>query len=266
MAGKIVELPISDIKVDFYVRQSLSEEHVLALGMLFEANEQLPPIIVNEEYQVIDGRHRLKAADMVGRTHIHCEIRRGLERGEQILTALTENMGGSLPPKPADIRLAIQNMLNAGMKPLSIRKGLPLPPSVATRYISDAQSAMSKQRITAAIEAVTEFEMSVKDAAEKFNIDVEELRVAIRGKKKKTNDDALGLPKIKSALSSRYRSCSQHNAKMFDRLMNAFMDGECSEKIINETFDITEKMIMSQASNVNSWRQRLLAVKRNAEA
>jgi ParB-like chromosome segregation protein Spo0J len=263
--AKTIELPVSEITVDFYVRRSLSDDRVMELGLLLEAGVVLPPITINEQRQVIDGRHRLEAHKLIGTTHITCEMKRDLDRGEQLLEALIANMGGALPPTQSDIRLAIQNMLAAGMKPTTIQKGLPLPPSVARRYISDAQSTANRAKIRSAVEAVTESEMRVQDAADKFGVDVDEVRAEIRGKKKKAKDTTFGLPKIKSELSNRYRSSSQHNAKMFTRLIDGFTDGECSFSMVSEALDLTEKHINVQAQNVASWRQRLAAARRNQE-
>lgn len=264
--ARVIDVNVSDLKVDFFVRRSLNDEHVLALAMIVEAGTDLTPITINEENQVIDGRHRLKAYELVGKKTISCEVKRDLSRGEQLMAALTANMGGSLPPSPQDIRLSIQSMLAAGVPVGTIRKGLPLPPSVSRRYCDDAQSHMKKARVLNAVEAVTDSEMSVAAAADKYGIDVEDLRAEIRGKKKKLVTDAYGLPRIKSEVANRYRSSSQHNAKTLKKLIDAVIDGDCSPKVVEGAIEVFEKYINQQLDNMIAWRNRLAAVKLNQEA
>lgn len=266
MATKTIELPLDAVTVEFYVRRALSDDRVMELALLLEAGTVLPPILINEEHQVIDGRHRLEAHKLAERKTITCEVRKNLDLGQQLLEALKANMGGAMPPTQSNIRLAIQNMLGAGMSSSAIQKGLTtLPPSVARKYISEAQSNMAHQRMRAAVEAVTDQGMRVQDAAEKFAIDVEDLKTEIRGKKKQLTTAAFGMPKIKAGLSKRYRSCSQANAKLFTRMIEGYGDGECTFNTVLDTLNVTEKMITNQLENLAGWRQRLNAARRNQE-
>jgi hypothetical protein len=52
---------------------------------------------------------------------------------------------------------------------------------------------------------------------------------------------------------------------MFAKLMDGFVDGECSFGTVVEAFNIAEKMITSQLDNLAGWRTRLNAAKRNQE-
>lgn len=264
-AAKVVEVPLHEITVDFFVRRSLSEDHILQLAAIVEAGENLTPIILNDKYQVIDGRHRFKAYELANKTTIPCEIHKDLMRGEQILEALVSNMGGSMPPTQSDIRLAIQNMMAAGLKHNKILEGVPLPRATCRRYIADAMSKANKDKIRNAIEAVTDAEMSVADAAIKHGVSIEDLRTEIRGKKKKVKEDAFGMPKIKASITTRYRSSSQYNTALFRKLMDSYMDGECSFTQVMDTLDLTEKAITNQAKSCAEWRQRAAALKRTRE-
>lgn len=260
------DVAISDLVVDFYVRRSLNEDRVLELALLIEEGVELPAILIDENRSVIDGRHRLEAFRMAGKTHISCETVKDLSQGEQILRALTENMGGSLPPSRGDVRLAIQNMITAGMKERAIVAGLPLPPSIVRKYLREATSNMSKAKFSAAIESVVDSGMQIKDAAEKYGIDLEDLRDKIRGKKKTIVEKSFGMPKVRAELSGRYRSSSQKNASMFTKLLDCYIDGDVSYKVTSEACDLAEKMILSQAQNVTGWRQRFAQAKKNQES
>jgi hypothetical protein len=261
-ASKIVEVPLHEISVDFYVRQALNEDHVKALTDLTKAGVEFPPIIVNDKYQIIDGRHRFNAYKEAGKISARCEVRRDMLPGDQILEALKCNMGGALPPSRADIRLAIQNMLAAGLKYSAILNGLPLPPSVSKVYLKEAASNMLKQRISLAVAAVTEMEMPVSAAAAKYNVSVDSLKLEISGKRRKAKDDIYGVPKMKGEVSKRATSTSHKNAHLFETMLDAFMDGELTYKNACDVLDHAEKAITSQLNNITGWRLRFDAAKR----
>jgi ParB-like chromosome segregation protein Spo0J len=253
---------VADLTVSFFVRKSLSDDRILQFGLLYEAKAtDIPPIEVNERLEVIDGRHRLEGLKMAGILETDVEIKSGLSRAEEILEGLKANMGGAMPPTAADIRLAIQAMLTAGLSARDVQKGLPLPPSIAKRYVSDAQSAMAKQRMASALDAVADGEVKPAEAAEKYGVDVESLRAAVRGRRKTAATDSLGFPAIKAALSTQYRSQSQKNASMFQRLIDGYADGDCTYSMVNNVFDHAEKMMQQAASRIPDWRKRLDAAK-----
>lgn len=263
MASKIVEVPMHEISVDFYVRQSLSEDRVAVLTELVKSGNELPPIILNDKNQIIDGRHRYNAYRAAGKSTIKAEIRKDMLRGEQILEALTSNMGGSLPPTQADMRLAIQNMLAAGLRQGAIVAGISLlPASTVKRYIKEAQSSMVKQKLRLAVDAVAN-DMTIPAAAAKFSVSIESLKLEITGKKRKDKEEYMALPKIKAGISNRNTTYSHQQAKMFQGIMQAFTDGDMPFKEAMDAVDHAEKVVLGQVQNIAGWRMRFEAARRN---
>ena len=63
-------MAIKDLQVNLFVRKVLNQDHVLYLGQLVEGGVNLPPIKINQDLVVIDGRHRIEAYELLGRTQI----------------------------------------------------------------------------------------------------------------------------------------------------------------------------------------------------
>lgn len=259
--SRVKYVPLKDITTDFFVRTTTNDDHVFALAQLVEAGVEMTPIIITPDNRVIDGRHRMKAYDLAGKKEIPCEVRANLSKADEMLLAISANMGGSLPPTATDIRTAIANMLQAGIKPSQIEKGLPqLPKSVCRRYINDAYANIAKRKLNEALSAMSEGNLSAKAVAEKYDVDLATLQAKIKGKRKK--DTAQGPAKYKSVISSHYRSLSQKNRVMCEKLLDAYTDGELSSSGVESVIDTLEKSIKQQLSNLGSWRLRYEAARR----
>src|SRR6266850_7024695 len=96
--AKPVEVLLEQLKVDFFVRKKLNDDRVMQLALLYEAGTELPPIEINWDKQVIDGRHRKAALEMLGRKTALCHDIGQKALGESIVLALRANVGGALPP------------------------------------------------------------------------------------------------------------------------------------------------------------------------
>ncbi len=68
-----MDIPIADIVAGNYIRAfGISEEHVQILA---DCDEELPPILVQKQsLRVIDGMHRILAAELRGRTEIRARL------------------------------------------------------------------------------------------------------------------------------------------------------------------------------------------------
>lgn len=263
---QLIELPISQLKIVTYVRTKYNDDRIMHFALIAEAGGKIDPILINENFEVIDGRHRIRGIDMAGKTTVICRMVPTKPRGQEILDAITANMGGALPPTRSDLVLAISHMLKNNITQSIIIKSLGLPPSYTKKMVESAFSMIARQKESAAVEAVAEG-MTTAQAAEQFGMDVEEVRTAIRGRRKADKIvKAFGQPKIKAELSTRYRSVAQHNASMMGKLMDGYVDGECSEKIILFTLDELEKKAKAQLNVVENWRERLENVKKGVAA
>lgn len=252
---KAVRVPIHQLRVKSFVRQKLNEEHAIQLAGLYEAGKELPPLKITEDYEVLDGRHRLEAAKLAGMKEISCEFIGKMKKQEMIIYAFAQNVGGALPPTREDINFTIEGLLEKGMGPSAIIKSFDFWPSeVVRKYVKQAQDNISSRRMRAAVKAVSEGNMRVSDAAHQFSIDPEKLKDAIAGKKKNKQD--VGVNALKGQITSQFRGHVQMTSKRFERLLIAARDGEIPSSVVDQTFNNTVAAIQRERQLVEQWWNR----------
>lgn len=110
--GPVVRLPIGAVRAGRPVRiGGVDAAHVRWL--LGVAEEQLPPVVVRQEtMSVVDGLHRLRAAELRGAAHITATL---LECDDDldafIFTLLANKSGDGLPLTSADLAAAAEHLL-----------------------------------------------------------------------------------------------------------------------------------------------------------
>jgi len=245
---KIVTLPINEIKETFFVRKELSEDRVLQLAMLYEAGTELPPLrVADGTNELIFGRHRRAALELLNRSEARCEIVKPESRAEMIVMAIEENVGGPLPLTRADIEHSIKLLLAEKTPRTQIVKMVTCwPPAVTRRYLNNVQAAMGKEKMLKAVTAVVDGGLNVPQAAEQFSVDSEDLRQELSGEKKRRKK--FGLSELKSGLTSQFKSNSLKSAALVKRLLEGYEDGEVAETQVHE--------VLSHISHLNRRAQR----------
>lgn len=180
-----------DITWNFYVRDSLNEDHVLYLTELYEQKINLPPIKVKEigpnKYEGVDGRHRFNAqTTMLERESIQVEIVDYKNKSDEIFDAFKSNLGGPLPPTREDVKHTIELMLAVSGRESVYKYFCPKYYDSATirRYMDDIVSQQYHTLINTAKRAVLEGDLSVSKAAKQYRIKETDLRLALGGIKK----------------------------------------------------------------------------------
>lgn len=86
----VKEVDIKDIKIreDLYPREKIDEGTIQSY---MESLDQLPPIVLNQDKEVINGVHRLKAHERAGRSKIKCEIDETKSDGDFYKKAVESN-------------------------------------------------------------------------------------------------------------------------------------------------------------------------------
>jgi ParB-like nuclease domain len=259
MATKTVLRKISDLKITFYVRTQLDEDHVLKLAALIQAGTALPPIIITADNRIIDGRHRLEAHKILDQTEIACEITEETNVVALIGKALGANEGGAKTPTTGDIVHSFLLMLQSGASENKIYAISPYPKAMTRRYLQTAQSTLSKVRIRQAKEAVADG-MSVREAAEQFGVDVARLKEAISGKKNMSKAN------LNSALKTVIRN---HNYKatrgvqaVIKRVILGFVDGDITDSQVEECLEYQTEMLTKMVLRLEDWKRRYEAAKR----
>ena len=168
-------MSIGDIKENFLVRLELNLSHVEFLKSLVDAGEKLPPPLVSEgDCELIDGRHRIAAYKLRGDKEIIVHTRKFKTQAEKIATALSLNLGGSLPPSKGDISHVLELLLSVGESRRSIIELVSaktsLPPRLIKDHLDYVQANIAKARLRKAVQAVTDKGMTVPEAAATFAV------------------------------------------------------------------------------------------------
>jgi transposase-like protein len=255
---KTVVVPIAELREDFYVRQLLNENHAIMLGCLLEDGVELPPILITPDYQVIDGRHRISAHDMIGRTEIRAQIIDDTNKVNLIAMAYNANTGGALPPTKEDTEHTIRLLLGQNVSEKKIKEMLEVPNSLSRKWIDNVKSKINRKKLMTALDAISEGGLTAKQAADKYGIPPNKLKEALSGRrKKKYEEDAVSA--MKKELSKRFSSFNQQTAHMLGKLLKLVEDADVTPKQANDIINDLEKKQANSARNVAKWKKRFRA-------
>jgi ParB-like chromosome segregation protein Spo0J len=247
---------LKSIKTTFFVRQALNQDHVLMLADLYENDVRIPPPVVDKNLELIDGRHRVEALLLLGRTETPCMISNPLPAAEAFAEALRANMKGALPPTPGDIEYVISLMIERGASIKKIQELLPLPPALTRKYIQAVKRRIYRKIVAQAIESILRDGLTVKGAAEKYNVpEVYIKEVLIKRAKRKPGATY-------SAIEVRVRSLSQSITKNSLRLVQAYEDGEVGMAEVNEFVKRVRSSIGRLARTSDNIEERMRAMPR----
>jgi hypothetical protein len=256
--AKPVDILLTDLKVDFFVRKKLNDDRVLQLAMLYEANEPLPPLEVNWENQVIDGRHRKAALEMLGRKTASCHSVGQKTLGDSLVLALKANVGGALPPTKDDIVHTMIQLLNQGWPQRKILAAIPFPLEVSKRYIKDAWGIVLNAKLSSAMKAISEDGLTVKVAAEKFGVPVEKLQEHLNPNRKKQKQQSVAHRKVH--IQRAYQGFHRKIAHEIGQLVMSYEQHKTSEEEVFEMFDMIFDLIGKGTKRVEEHRQRFVAL------
>ncbi len=251
------KMKIADLNLEFFVRKHIDEDWVLHLAGLIEAEEKLPPILVNTKGIVIEGRHRIEAHILLNLTEIDVEIHDVNDEVALISMGYKANTGGPKPPSIEDTEHTIMMLLDRGEAQKDIAKLIGLPPSLARKYVGQVKSKLNRLKLTKAAAAIADDNLTLAKAAEKHNVDPEKLREHVSGKRKKHKQ---GVAEIRKNLSAAYKSMSLKNANLAKKLLEKYEDGDVTAAQVNEFFDKIEDLQKNSAHSIKDWRRRFEAM------
>jgi ParB-like chromosome segregation protein Spo0J len=214
-----------------------------------------PILVTADTYEIIDGRHRKAALEMLDRTSVACELIPQADRASLIAMAYKANYGGSLKPTRVDTEHTIELLLGQGVGRNKISDMLPLPPSLARKYISNVQANIAKRNLRRAVIAVADNGMSVAEAATEFRVDPESLKAEIRGVRKSVRK--FDMAALKGGIQSRTKSFSLRNAALLKSLIERYDDGEVSREQVAEVIGVIIQSLRKAAKSVQAWEKRL---------
>lgn len=264
--AKIKEIPIGDIRVDFFVRRVLDDDRVLYFAELYERENELVkplplieviPDTVTGKWVLLAGRHRLAALQLLDRQTVKVEVRNAGTPLENIAMAFSENFGGPKPPTKLDIEHTVRLMLERGARLKELRELLPmLPVSLVKDYMKVAHKAMMRAKVNAALTDVQEKGLTVAQAAEKHGLDEQDLKDAIGGVRKRSRAKT-GVTAIQAKFTAERRGYSQRMARVFEQLVELKHDGGATDMEIEGVLDYVNKSLRDQQKILENWRGRL---------
>jgi hypothetical protein len=252
--SKVIQVPLSDLKTSFYVRKKLNEDHVLQLSLLYEAGEKLPPLEIGWDNEVIDGRHRKAALELLGRTTADCHVHGQRGVGESIVIALKANVGGALPPTKEDVVHSMILLLNQGWTQRRIIDNMPFPADVTRIYIKNAWSIVLDAKLQSALKAISEEGCTVKVAAEKYGVPIEKIQDRLTPKKRKK--DVQTPAWRKSHISRLYQGFHRKIAYEFQQIIRDYEDHKMTDVEVYDLIDGIYDLIKNGEKRLDDHRSR----------
>lgn len=252
--NKIIIVKIADLDMNLFVRKTLNQNHALYLGELVQNGVKLPPILINPQKKVIDGRHRVEAYELNDLLEIEAEVVNITSDAELIAAAFKANVGGALPPNSQDIEHTIVVLLGLGEAQKHIVEMLGLPVEMTRGCIKNVQSRLMRQKLQQAADAVTEGGLTVPKAAEQFRVNPDRLKETLSGNRKKQKKEAMN--EVQLHFTKRYRSLGSSNAASLRRLFDKFQDGDVSPQQVVAIFEKLDQLQKQSARSLADWRKR----------
>jgi len=246
------QIPIKNIVVTFFVRTGLNMDHVDFLRDLYNSEEPVDPIKVleinHEEgsekfYELIDGRHRIEASKKAGFNTILADVNKDeMDIKSKILNAVIENTGGALPPTLADFEHTMELLLAAKCSRREIVENFPLPKGVTEKFYKATMNRIYKRTIRNAVEAVIKSDLTIKQAAEKFNVKVEDLKYTIQHRQEREKN----VDNILKGLESSNRGVSHSWAARTRTFIELYENGEIGKndiaRVVKRIDDYSKKI------------------------
>jgi ParB-like chromosome segregation protein Spo0J len=264
---KTITVAIADLKTNFFVRKELNQDHVLTLADLYDSGVELPPLTISMNgkglYQLIDGRHRLEALKFLDKAEVLCQVIETDGFGESVSAAIKANIGGSLPPTREDIEHVIKLLLEGNVPRSKLYDLLPFPKQLVRKYMDLVQSELARVRMVQAIDAVASSGYTTPEAAKKFEVDLDTLKLKISGQKKSAKQE--NVKTMKLSMEGRLRSLSQYNSALCKKVLNQFQDGDITSVQARELFDKLAHAMKQATRVVTEWKARFEAAASGVE-
>jgi len=257
MKPKIETVPLKNLKTTLFVRAAINQDNVLMLATLMENGTELDPIKVTPEMEVIDGRHRIEAHELLNRTEIRVEIVHLKNELDMISEGFTSNLGGALPPTQADIEHTVGLLLERKVGIGSIAARLHLPPGMVRSYVNNVKSKIARTKLMNAVNAVVEDGLTAPKAAEKFGVELGKLKSALSGAGPKPTKE---IPDILRALTYNFKSNSSKTASVIRKLLEKFEDGDVTLKQMREIFEHIDQLQKRSNRSLADWKKRFDAL------
>jgi hypothetical protein len=110
---------------------------------------------------------------------------------------------------------------------------LGLPKGMARRYIGNIEARIKQRKLNAALSDMATGDYTAVQAAKRHDVDVADVKSALKGKKKK-NEDALKTSM--DAIRNAYRGISRRTQEIAKRATEMVLDGQVSPERVDKIF------------------------------
>ena len=252
---KAVKVKIKDIMVDVYVREKTDPEYVFHLATLYEAGVAVEPIEITRSGHLIEGRHRIEAANLAGLDEIDAVIYPDMPLKERLAMAMMANLGGKRAPTKADILVGIEAMIKAGASERYIRDQVSmLPKSVLDKYFGEVRGAIQRQKVAQARALLAEGK-TIDQAAQEVGLTVETIQERLLRVHRPTHSP---IEHVDRSMVRRNRQSGQTNRMLFDAAMKSVLDGDITKEKALEVADLVERHGKLSISAADDFRKRLI--------
>lgn len=259
--SKIIVVKLSDLKKDFYIREKLVEEHWFLMAELMDAGVKFPPIEITEDRNVEEGRHRIRAAEYLGRETIEAVIVPDKGELESVSHSLEVNYGGSLPPTTEDLIHTFTYLIQKSIPREKIIQQFSkfIPKSVVGTYFQKASSNVTNKRVYEAINLIKENGLDIHEAAKKVGLkSIAQIKNEID---RRLGDIKPKIPNFKAIFASKFANFNTSNGHLISQLRIAYKNAEISAETVADTLKTLGDLISNTNKVYQDWQARFAKMK-----
>ena len=259
--SKIIKVKLSDLKQDFYVREKLIESHWFLMAELMDAGVKFPPIEITEDNRLIEGRHRVRAAQFLDRETIEAIVVPDKGELESVSHAFEANYGGSLPPTTEDLIHTFTYLIEKSISRDKIIQQFSkfIPKEIVGVYFQKASSNVSNKRVYEAIRLIKDNGLDIHEAAKKVGLkSIAQIKNEID---RRIGSGEVKVPKFKSIFSSKFTQFNNSNGHLITQLRSAYKNGEISGEEVADTLKHLGDLISNTNRLYEDWQSRFAKMK-----
>ena len=261
VSGPVIEVALADLKRTLFVRLKPPSDRAVQLAEKMTDPKvvlELDPILIAEDMEIIDGRTRTMAHELLDERKIRAVIIRGKSRAELISIASLANEGGPAPSTNEDYELQLKQLIEAKVPSGRLREYLPMLTPKMIRDMSENIKARAKAaKESAARQAVASGEYSISAAAEKFDVPESRLKELISGSRKKRRD--FNLSDAASQLENFSRSHSSRIQHFWNDIRKKLEYREIKPEDVAALLEREAKALAKFCKNFDGWATRFKA-------
>lgn len=223
-------IPVSELRVTFFVRQHLQQDRVLFFAELYEAGVNVDPPTVRRKdgcWEVLDGRKRRAGFDLWDETaQMRCRVVECSDQEAVMLAFManfTDNPKVPEPPTRKDIIEGLVLMLELKIPVGEIRKLLPYNKVLNKRLTDDAQSRYWEKRLSEAVRLYRQGK-PFETIEQLTGIKSQDVMKQVNKETKKPT----GLSQLKGTITKEVRKASTRVCSTLRRLRECYVTGEAT--------------------------------------